>query len=70
MCGAGGGEGGAPLGRAPGWSGMAGRNSALVPAFGCGAVGWAVGSAGSIVVLGPAVGSDILSVGGFEQSVE
>ena len=40
------------------------------PAFGCGAVGWADVSVGPIVVLGPAVGSDLLSVGELGQSVE
>ena len=37
---------------------------------GCGAVGWADGSVGPIVVLGPAEGSFFLSVGGFGHSVE
>ena len=70
-CVEGGGAGGAPLGRAPGWSGRAGRPSAMPPpAFGCGAVGWADWSVGPIVVLCPAEGSDFLSVGGFGQSEE
>ena len=50
------------MGRALGWSNRA--------AFGCGAVGWADESVGPIVVLGPAEGSDFLSVGGFGQSEE
>ena len=40
------------------------------PDFGCVAVGWADGSVGPIVVLGPIEGSDFLSVGGFGQSEE
>ena len=33
-------------------------------------MGWAVGNVGPIVVLGPAEGSDFLSVGEFGQSEE